>query len=286
MNKLVQFSRAIIAIAMLLAVSSPSFAYDFEADGIYYNITDEIAKTVEVTYKGESYVEYYDEYAEKVIIPESVSYNGETYLVTSIGEAAFGHCSKLNTVFIPNTVISIGNSAFVSSSITEIIIPNSVTTIGDYAFAACNEMTSVTIPNSVISIAEFAFYWCFSLRSVTIGSSVSSIGDYAFAYCRKLQYVTSLNLTPPACGAGVFNNRATNASLTVPESAISAYKSADVWRDFYEIEVAGANNIVTTENSITSVARYDANGRLLSEPTPGINIIKMSDGSTRKVWVK
>ena len=52
------------------------------------------------------------------------------------------------------------------------------------------------------------------------------------------------------------------------------------------VSYAGANNIVTTENSITSVARYDANGRLLSEPTPGINIIKMSDGTTRKEWVK
>lgn len=285
MNKLGQFSRVIVAIAMTLAVSIPSFAHDFEVDGIYYNITDETAKTVEVTYKGASYTTE-DEYAENVTIPESVSYNGKTYSVTSIGEYAYGYCKNLNSVVIPNSVTSIGKGAFSSSSITEIIIPNSVTTICDFAFATCNEMASVSIPNSVISIAEYAFYFCFSLKSVTMGNSVSSIGDYVFAYCQKLRYVTSLNPTPPVCGSGVFDNIETYASLTIPESGISAYKSANVWKDFYKIEAAGVNNIVTTEISRTSVARYDTNGRLLSKPTPGINIIKMSDGSTRKEWVK
>ena len=46
------------------------------------------------------------------------------------------------------------------------------------------------------------------------------------------------------------------------------------------------NDVVADEIVATEVARYDANGRLLSKPVPGINIIKMSDGSTRKEFVK
>ena len=58
-----------------------------------------------------------------------------------------------------------------------------------------------------------------------------------------------------------------------------------MWKDFYSI-VAGITDVVADEDNATEVARYDINGRLLSKPAHGINIIKMSDGTTRKEWVK
>ena len=59
-------------------------AHDFEVGGIYYNITDVTNKTVAVTYRGYSYSSYSNEYTDDVVIPESVTYNGTTYSVTSI----------------------------------------------------------------------------------------------------------------------------------------------------------------------------------------------------------
>ncbi|MDR0917774.1 MAG: leucine-rich repeat domain-containing protein, partial [Oscillospiraceae bacterium] len=80
------------------------------------------------------------------------------------------------------TIISIGEDAFSGSDLTSVIIPDSVTSIGDSAFYFSYYLTSVTIPNSVTSIGNSAFRWC-SLISVTIPDSVTSIGDYAFRDC-------------------------------------------------------------------------------------------------------
>ena len=113
--------------------------------------------------------------------------------VTSIGKYAFYYCSNLTSVTIPNSVKSIGDSAFRSCGLTSITIPNSVKSIGDYAFDSCSSLTSVTIPNSVTSIGASAFYSCSNLESVTIPNSVSSIGDYAFEGCTNLTSVTIPN---------------------------------------------------------------------------------------------
>ena len=111
--------------------------------------------------------------------------------VTSIGSAAFGSCSRLTSVTIPDGVTSIGKSAFAGcSSLTSVTIPNSVTSIGDSAFEGCSSLASVTIGNSVTSIKSYTFIGCSSLTSVTIPNSVTSIGNSAFNGCSSLTSVT------------------------------------------------------------------------------------------------
>ena len=151
--KRLKFHRTIVAIAIMLIGWLPSLAHDFEVDGIFYNkISD---NTVAVTYKGYSYDSYSNEYAGDVVIPSSVNYKGTTYSVTSIGDRAFGYCTSLTSIEIPNSVTSIGNYAFSDClSLTSIEIPNSVTSIGYGAFIECTSLTSIEIPNSVISIGE------------------------------------------------------------------------------------------------------------------------------------
>lgn len=78
----------------------------------------------------------------------------------------------------------------IQRNLNEITIPNSVTSIGSSAFQACYSLTSVTIPDSVTSISIYAFYNCPKLTSITIPSSVTSIGSYIFTGCQKLTDVT------------------------------------------------------------------------------------------------
>ena len=87
-------------------------AHDFEVDGIYYSHLSQEDKTVSVTYKGNYYNSYSNEYSGNVVIPESVTYSGATYSVTSIGREAFYRCTGLTSIEIPNSVTSIGGGAF------------------------------------------------------------------------------------------------------------------------------------------------------------------------------
>ena len=120
-----------IYFAVLFAALSTVtvFAHDFEVDGIYYNKNaDETSVTV--TYRGDSYDAYSDEYSGNVVIPSSVTYSGNTYAVTSIGDYAFYECYYLASIAIPNSVTSIGSGAFYSCrGLTSITFPNSVTVL-------------------------------------------------------------------------------------------------------------------------------------------------------------
>ena len=155
-----------------------------EVDGIYYDISE---TTATVTYGD-------NKYSGDIVIPESITYNGSKYSVTSIGDWAFSYCTGLTSITIPNSVTSIGNYAFWDCyGLTSITIPNSVTSIGDFVFSYCTGLTSITIPNSVTSIGDGAFSGCSGLTSITIPNSVTSIGELAFDECSGLTSITIPN---------------------------------------------------------------------------------------------
>ena len=234
-----------VALLALVLCNTPLFAEDFAVDGIYYNITSDTDKSVAVTYRGSNNNSYSNEYSGAVTIPESVTYSGSTYSVTSIGDAAFSRCSSLTSVVIPNSVTSIGDGAFGGcSSLTSVEIPNSVTSIGDYAFYECSSLTSVEIPNSVTSIGERVFYDCDGLTSVEIPNSVTNIGDEAFCSCSGLTSVEIPN-SVTSIGPGAFSDCSSLTSVVIPNSVISIGGGA--FRDCSSL------TSVVIPNSVTSI---------------------------------
>ena len=161
---------------LMCMVGAKTFAHDISvknSDGktIYYNFNSD-GSSVSVTYLGTSYDYYSNEYSGEIVIPKTITYNGKTYSVTSIGSSAFRDRSGLTSVTIPNSVTSIGYCAFLGcSGLTSVTIPNSVTSIGSSAFSGCSGLTSISIPESVTSIGENAFKDC-KLRNVLVKGSV------------------------------------------------------------------------------------------------------------------
>ena len=179
MNKL-KLSFIILFLMMTKGLSANDFSVEND-DGItiYYTITSSTDKTVAVTYRGSSSSSY--SYKGNVSIPETVSYGGITYSVTSIGNLAFHNCSGLTSIEIPNSVTSIGELVFTGcTNLTEVKVncPN----IGTW-FEGMASIKKVRIGRSVQSIAKEAFQGCTGLKKVIVDDIASwcniSFGGYS-----------------------------------------------------------------------------------------------------------
>ena len=209
--------------------------------------------------------------------------------VTSIGDYAFQDCSGLTSLTLPSGVTSIGNDAFYGcSGLTSLTIPSGVTSIGKWAFYGCSGLTSLTLPSGVTSIGNYAFYGCRGLTSMTIPSGVTVIGEGAFRGCSGLTsiYVYPENL--PELESGIFSGcNAQNCTVYVPKGTYDDYKASEFgyFENIVEFDATDIDK-VTTSTDAKEVSRYSVNGQRLSAPAKGLNIVKYSDGSVKKVAVQ
>ena len=209
--------------------------------------------------------------------------------VTSIGDYAFSGCIGLTSLTIPSSVTSIGSCAFYGCiGLTNLTIPSSVTLIGDYAFKGCRSLTSLTIPSSVISIGESAFSGCIGLTSLTIPSSVTFIWDKAFSGCSGLTSIYVYPKKTPRLGTDIFSGcDAKNCKVYVPIGTYDDYLVSEFgyFENIVEFDATGIDK-VTTSTDAKELSRYSVNGQRLSAPAKGLNIVKYSDGSVKKVVVQ
>lgn len=234
----------LMTMAVLLCSITAS-AHDFEVDGIYYNISSNAEQKIAVTYSGTSPLSAV--YTGNIAIPRFVTYNGITYTVMSIDEYAFANCSSLTSVFIPQSVTSIGAYAFSYTGIESITIPNSVVSIGDYAFMYSRSLNSIILEDGVKSIGYQAFVGSTNLKTVVLPATIESIGSEAFWECSNITSIICKAINPPTCDNYTFGKVNKDIPLYVPASSVFTYRTTDYWSSFTNI-LPIKEDIVLTDN--------------------------------------
>ena len=214
---------------------------------------DNVGDYLFYTYDGVNYLLAYIGNDTELVLPDN--YNGDAY---KIYRYAFSNYRSITSISIPDSVTSIGSSAFSGRGsleavyitdiaawceisfgdyvanplynaenlylngklVTNLVIPDSVTSIGSYAFYGCDSLISITIPDSVTSIGTQAFDDCTRLTSVTIKNGITSIGSYAFSDCTNLTSVT-IGSGVTSIGNSAFSNCTSLTSVTIGSGVTS-----------------------------------------------------------------
>lgn len=285
--------KRIIFFCVIQLIIKTVFAVNFSVDGISYATRN--ATSVKVvrsrTYTG------------NITIPASVTYSGQTYTITAVGDSAFYGCYNLNEVSLPTTVISIGNSAFgYCFALSTVNMPSTLTSIGSNAFGGCVNLTGISLPSILQTIGAGAFRACngsiavdannttysalngvlynktqttliqcpTSVSSVKIPNTVTSIGDDAFWGCVNLTAVFMPDAVS-TIGYGAFTFCNKMETFTVP-SLVNKINSTV----FLGCSGLNALTLPTVVNSIDKAAFWNCSG-LRSFNVYSQNPVSLSD---------
>ena len=175
------FKTALLLLAFLMPTTAFA-AYDFEVDGIFYDIKPNNEVYVS-TSSGTGGVYGGVIYSGHVVIPDTVTWEDVTYRVTGIREQAFMN-QPITNVTLPNSLKRIAGGAFMfCTKLEKLVIPDSVTFLGYESFSGCSQLEEVFLGNSVDTIYNYCFSGCSNLRRINFPAKVALIGLESFNRC-------------------------------------------------------------------------------------------------------
>ena len=224
--------------------------------------------------------------------------------ITWIGYSTFEGCSGLTSLTLPAGISEISDEAFLGCiGLTSITLTSGITKIGDGAFVGCSGLkevrfcindnldTYLTKGHPYINVDCGIKYYINDkeITSIEIPSNVTTLGDYVFQGCSGLTSIYVYAEIVPKIGRDEFTGvDAKKCTLYVPMGTYSDYWLSDFGNYFENIVEFDATGIdkTTISTDVEEVVRYSVNGQRLSAPTKGLNIVKYSDGSVKKVAVR
>ena len=163
----------------------------------------------------------------------------------------FSSC-PLDSVYIGGNITystssSYGYSPFYrNTSLRTVVITDKETEISPNEFYGCSNLKNVKIGDGVTTVGNWAFSGCSSLDYFAFGTKVETIGQEAFSDCVNVTKIISRASTPPACGSQALDDISKwICELTVPQNSIAAYQGADQWKEFFFINGATYDDLIT-----------------------------------------
>lgn len=221
------------------------------------------------------------EYLRRAVIPSTLR---------RIASYMFEGCERLTDVTIAEGVEEIGDGAFKGCEALETLdLPASLRRVGDQSLAECSALSAIALPEGLTVIGEEAFKDDESLATATLPSTLTEVGRGAFMGCSALTSLRVDAVTPPTAYVNSFIDVDVEAcTLYVPKGAVDTYRAAPYWQDFLHITdepaVGIGEALTTTQPKV--VGRYTTDGRPATASQRGVQVWRMSDGTTRKVIVK
>lgn len=212
-------------------------------------------------------------------------------LGSNYNKPLFSSC-QLDSVYIGRKIFypaisSQGYSPFYrNKTLRSVRITDIETTIPNNEFYGCTGLKNVWIGNRVSNIGNWAFSDCFSLDYFEFGNKMENIGKEAFSDCTNVTKIISHANIPPICDTQALDDiNKWNCTLYVPNGAVAAYQAAAQWKEFFFVEVdTGIPQALGDSLSFTNY--YSLDGQRIEEPRKGVNIVKMSDGTVKKIVIK
>jgi hypothetical protein len=283
----------------------PDDTFDFFAifdDGnrLYYKITDVQANEVALVCPGWSW-EGYKEPVGMIDVPSTITFNGNSYLIKSVGSGAFRFCKKVESFRLPNTVRVLGDNAFSGcSSLSSIVLPSGLESIGDDCFSFCS-FRNVSIPDTVSNIGKDAFRYCTVLESFSFPSKVSVIESGVLNGCKMLSRVEipqniieiksvafssgngyygpgiidvfMQSVIPPKICATAFDKNC-RVRVIVPKGSKDVYNTAQYWQMFDIREIINGpigSSLANTSSQTANLNNSQGNNNGIASKSKGRN---------------
>ena len=256
----------------------------------------------------------------KVFIPLSLQemkafafgeFDGLSFMISDLGAWAKMEKSKIDgsTVFgsiatnydlylnenivenleLPEDLFYIANCAFMNCRSIKSLKSQQIRTIGRNAFMNCNSLESVNLGDEIKTISHAAFYGCSSLTSVAVGKSINEVGEQVFSTCPSLSSFICYAEDVPSTHGSAFDNAVSHSTLYVPAVSVYEYKLKSPWSKFgtiKEIDSGGTGINSSLSNSYGVIKSFSIDGKSNSSLQKGVNVVKTSNGKTKKVVIK
>ena len=206
----------------------------------------------------------------------------------TIDRNAFDNCTEATELILGDNIEKIDYQAFRSlKSVTELKFPKNLKFLYDYAFSYTWAIKEAVLPEGLEWLCGGAFNRCDALERVELPSTLTFVGQWPFQDCGAMTELVSKAVNPVGLSNDLFNDETKYQTVTlyVPAGALDNYRNANIWQKFVNIEEMPNTGIdgVQTKAEAAVEAIYTIDGKRLSQMQPGINIVRMSDGTTRKI---